>query len=59
MSFCRPVGLFGLMEVKEYLENILERSVDLVTPETLHPHLKAKILEEAIRAEGIEKNSSP
>jgi len=49
-EFQRPFGLFKFVEVKEYLENILGCSVDLVTPDALHPALKDIILREAVRA---------
>ena len=49
-EFERPFGLFKFVEVKEYLESILGNSVDLVTPDGLHPALRDRILAEAVRA---------
>ena len=49
-EFERPFGLFKFVEVKEYLESILGCSVDLVTPDALHPALRDRILGEAVRA---------
>jgi hypothetical protein len=50
IEFSRPVGLFHFMEVREFLEEILGRRVDLVTPGALKPQLREAILEEAIDA---------
>jgi predicted nucleotidyltransferase len=50
IEFSRPVGLFHFMEVKEFLEEILGRRVDLVTPAALKPQLREDILEEAVEA---------
>jgi hypothetical protein len=41
------------MDVKEFLENILERPVDLVTREALKPSLRDSILEECVHAPGF------
>ena len=49
-EFERPFGFFKFVEVKEYLESILGCSVDLVTPDALHPALRDRILREAVRA---------
>ena len=45
--FKDSVGYFELFEIKEYLESITGRSVDLVTPTGLHPALRDTILLEA------------
>lgn len=45
-----PVGLFDLVELKDFLEQILGRSVDLVTRKAIKRQLRSRILEEAIRA---------
>jgi predicted nucleotidyltransferase len=50
VEFSRPVGLFHFMEVKEFLEEVLGRRVDLVTPDALKPQLREAILEEAVDA---------
>ena len=49
VEFDSPVGLFGLFQVQHYLEEILERSVDLGTIKALREHLRNSVLEEAIR----------
>ena len=50
VDFEKPVGLFEYARLKMYLEEILERPVDLVTPEALRQELREEILREAIRA---------
>jgi predicted nucleotidyltransferase len=49
-EFQRPFGLFKYVQVKEYLEEILGCSVDLVTRDGLHPALRGRILGEAVLA---------
>ncbi len=44
------VGLFGLARLQRELCEILGRSVDLATPDSLHEALRDEILEEAVRA---------
>lgn len=46
----KPVGLFEFARLKLYLEEVLGREVDLVTPQALRPELRETILQEAIRA---------
>jgi len=50
VDFEKPVGLFEYARLKMYLEDILGREVDLVTPEALRKELREEILREAIRA---------
>lgn len=50
VDFEKPIGLFEYARLKMYLEEILERPVDLVTPEALRQELREDILREAIRA---------
>ncbi len=44
------VGLFGFIEMREHLESILGREVDLVMSDALHPELKDGILKETVYA---------
>ncbi len=45
----RPMGLFGLSNLKHRLEQILAvKKVDLITSDGIHPALKDLILEEAV-----------
>lgn len=50
VEFDRPVGLFTLLGLKAYLEELLGCSVDVGTPSSLRPHLREVVLKEAIRA---------
>ena len=50
VDFEKPVGLFEYVRLKMYLGEVLERPVDLVTPEALRQELREDILREAIRA---------
>jgi uncharacterized protein len=50
VEFARPVGLLTFVRLKRYLEEILERSVDLGTPNSLKSYLREPVLREAIRA---------
>ena len=50
VEFCQPVGLFEFVRLKRQLESILDRSVDLVTPDALRESMRAQILDEAIYA---------
>jgi predicted nucleotidyltransferase len=47
IDFDATRGLFGFIDVRDYLESILHQKVDLVTKEALHPALKENILREA------------
>ena len=46
VEFNRPVGLFGLIRLRRYLESLLGCKVDLGTPGSLKPRLRARILAE-------------
>jgi len=50
VNFEKPVGLFEFARLKLYLEELLGREVDLVTPEALRKELREDILKEAVRA---------
>jgi predicted nucleotidyltransferase len=50
VDFNRPIGLFEFARLKLYLEGLLSRKVDLVTPDALRKELRENILKEAIRA---------
>ena len=47
VEFYEPVG-WEFFDLKEFLEEILDKKVDLVTVKSLKPQLKDKILKEAI-----------
>ncbi len=50
VEFDQPVGLFELAELKEYLESVLGKRVDLATPGALRPHMREQIMREAVLA---------
>ncbi len=45
----RPRGLFEFVELKNALEGVLGRPVDLITAANIKPRLKERILGEAVR----------
>jgi predicted nucleotidyltransferase len=57
VEFDRPVGMFALLDLKDYLEGLLGRPVDLVTPAALKPQLRERILAEAISV--VERVATP
>jgi uncharacterized protein len=48
VEFNQPTGLFQLLQVKHYLEDILERPVDLGTRTALREHLREPVLKDLI-----------
>ena len=48
VEFDRPVGLFGLFELQDHLEQILGCPVDVNTPDSLKPRLRSRVLAERI-----------
>ncbi|MFH0943991.1 MAG: nucleotidyltransferase family protein [Planctomycetota bacterium] len=50
VEFSRPIGFFGFFDVKERLEQILGRQVDLVTRDAVKPALRERIFREAVDA---------
>ena len=48
VEFYQPVGLFQFITLKQYLERLLESTVDLGTVRSLKPRLKEAVLREAI-----------
>jgi predicted nucleotidyltransferase len=48
VEFNRPVGFFAFLDVQFYLEKLLGRKVDLVTPDALRPSMRDQILSEAL-----------
>lgn len=45
VEFSRPVG-FEFFDLKDYLESLFNKSIDLVTVNALKPHMKNEILSE-------------
>ncbi|ALB42137.1 MULTISPECIES: nucleotidyltransferase [Nostocales] len=50
VEFNRSGGLFQLLQVQYYLEDILGCSVDLGTEDALREHLRKPVLKDVIRA---------
>ncbi len=50
IEFVRPVGMFRFLAVKEYLEALLGRPVDLATRDALKRQFRDVILNEAVYA---------
>ena len=48
VTFKRPAGYFALIALQHYLESVLGRNVDIVTPGGLKPGMREKVLAEAI-----------
>ena len=48
VEFDRPTGYFGLIALQECLENRLGCKVDVGTPGSLKPRLRARVLQECI-----------
>ena len=48
VEFGRPIGLFGLFTLQDYLEKLLCCSVDLGTRDSLKPRIRSQILAECI-----------
>ena len=46
IDFAEPVGFFSFLDLEEYLENLLELKIDLVTPNALKPYMGKMIIEE-------------
>jgi hypothetical protein len=49
VEFSKPIGLFGFSRIRLYLEDILDRPVDLGTLDALKEHLREPVLEDVIR----------
>jgi predicted nucleotidyltransferase len=47
VSFSEPVG-WEIVDLKEYLENLLGKKVDLVTESALKPQIKDAVLKEVV-----------
>ncbi|MEO5361790.1 MAG: nucleotidyltransferase family protein [Nitrospirota bacterium] len=48
VEFTEPVDIFEFIDLKEYLETLLGKKVDLVSIRALKPFLRNKILSEVI-----------
>lgn len=50
VTFENTPGIFGFLALKEYLENLLQCPVDLVTKSALKQQLREQVLKEAVNA---------
>lgn len=50
VEFSEPVGLFEFARLQAFLEEILGRRVDLVTPGALRESMRERVIREAVRA---------
>ena len=48
VEFNQPTGLFGLIALQQYLENILNCPVDLATADSLKSRMRTKILKDCV-----------
>lgn len=48
VEFRKTVDFFEFLDLKEYLEQMLERDVDLVTKKALKPLIRDKILNQVV-----------
>jgi len=46
VEFAEPIGLFKFLELEEYLSDLIERKVDLVSKKALKPRIGKHILKE-------------
>jgi predicted nucleotidyltransferase len=49
VKFAQPTALFQFIDLKKRLEALLGCKVDIGKPQSIRPHLKTRILQEAIR----------
>ena len=50
VEFTEPVGLFEFARLQQFLEQVLDARVDLVTPAALRASMREQVLREAVRA---------
>jgi predicted nucleotidyltransferase len=58
VEFARPVGLFGLFALQDHLAQLLGCAVDLGTPDSLKPRIRALVLAESLHV-GCSSGVSP
>ncbi len=49
VEFSKPVGFFQVFDIQYFLEDLLQRSIDLGTVDSLKKHLRTPALEDMIR----------
>ena len=48
VEFKEPIGFFDFLDLEEYLKNLLETNIDLVSKKALKPHIGEYILKEVV-----------
>lgn len=48
VAFEKPIGFFKFLELEEYLSNLIDIKVDLVSKKALKPHIGKYILKEVV-----------
>jgi len=48
VEFSVPIGFFEFLDLEEYLQNLLEVKIDLVSKKALKPKIGERILKEAV-----------
>lgn len=48
VEFSRPIGFISFIRLENYLKELLNAPVDLVTPKALKPHIGRKIMAEVM-----------
>lgn len=48
VEFDRPLGIFGLMDLEDYLKGMIGKNIDIVTKKTLKPSIRERVLKEAM-----------
>jgi len=43
VEFSRPTGLFGLASLQLFLEDLLDKKVDIGTPQSLKPYIREEV----------------
>ncbi|WP_081972736.1 nucleotidyltransferase family protein [Leptolyngbya sp. KIOST-1] len=49
VEFSKPLGFFQVFDIQYFLEDLLQRSIDLGTADSLKEHLRAPVLKDVIR----------
>ena len=49
VEFSAPIGFFAFLDLEDYLSDVLETKVDLVSKKALKPHIGKNILSELVK----------
>jgi predicted nucleotidyltransferase len=59
VEFDRPTGHFGVIAIQDRLESLLGCKVDVGTPSSLKPRIRARVLQECIHVAQIQNDLPP